>query len=135
MTTLLSSPLSDQKLAPASCGLALAEWTASAASPGSPRYEAPLHVHHEDDEAWYVLAGRLVVRIGDDEYVVPAGAAAIGPRGLPHTFWNPDPVPARYVLVMSARTSALLDALHGSQQPSLDEMRRLFAEHGCELLG
>jgi hypothetical protein len=53
---------------------------------------------------------------------------------LPHTFWNPDPAPARYVLIMSARTSALLDALHASHKPSPDEMQRLFADHGCELL-
>lgn len=135
MTALLSSPLRDQKLAPAPSGLALAEWAAAAAPPGPPRYQAPMHVHHDDDEAWYVLEGRLVVQVGDDEYVVPAGAAAIGPHGLPHTFWNPDPAPARYVLVMSARTSALLDALHASQKPGPEEMRRLYADHGCELLG
>jgi len=136
MTTLLSSPLLGQKLAPATPGLALAEWTAAAAtSPDLPEYQAPLHVHHDDDEAWYVLEGRLVVRIGDNDYAVPAGAAVIGPHSLPHTFWNPDPVPARYVLVMSARTSALLDALHGSRKPSLEDLPQLFADHGCELLG
>lgn len=135
MTVLLGSPLRDQKLAPAASGLALAEWTAPAASPGPPGYQAPLHLHHEDDEAWYVLAGRLVVRIGDNDYDVPAGAAVIGPRGLPHTFWNPDPVPARYVLIMSARTSALLDALHAGRMPDNEAMRQLFADHGCELLG
>jgi uncharacterized cupin superfamily protein len=134
MTALLSSPLRDRKLAPAASGLALAEWAAPAASPGPPEYQAPLHVHHDDDEAWYVLQGRLVIRIGDSDYDVPAGAAVIGPHGLPHTFWNPDPVPARYVLVMSARTSALLDALHGSNQGAQD-VRQLFADHGCELFG
>lgn len=133
MTAVLGSPLRDQKLAPAVSGLALAEWTAPAATPGAPRYQAPLHTHVDDDEAWYVLEGRLVVRVGDDEHVVPAGAAVIGPRGMPHTFWNPDPVPARYLLVMSARTSALLDALHGARDLGPDGMRRLFAEHGCEL--
>jgi Cupin domain len=132
---VLSSPLRAHKLAPASSQLVLAEWTASAAPPGEPQYQAPLHVHHDDDEAWYVLEGRLRVRIGEDQLDVPAGAAVIGPHGLPHTFWNPDPAPVRYVIVMSARTSSLLDALHGGGRLSQDEIRELFTAHGCELLG
>jgi len=137
MTTadVLSSPLRDRKLAPATSQLVLAEWTAPAASAGRPDYQAPLHVHHEDDEAWYVLEGRLRLRIGSDELDVPAGAAVIGLHGIPHTFWNPDPAPVRYVIVMSARTSAMLDALHGGGQRSSAELRQVFADYGCELLG
>jgi quercetin dioxygenase-like cupin family protein len=114
----------------------LAEWQAAGAIEGEPpQYQAPLHVHHDDDEAWYVLDGRLKVRIGDDEHDVPAGAAVIGPSGLPHTFWNPDAVPARYLIVMSAQTSALLDELHGVGKLNPDELREVFARHGCGLLG
>lgn len=132
-----AAPLAAAKLAPAGSGLVLAEWTApgSAGAPDQPEYQAPLHVHHDDDEAWYVLDGRLRVRVGDVEHDVPAGAAVIGPHGLPHTFWNPDTVPVRYLLVMSARTSALLDSLHGEGSPSGPEaMRDLFEAYGCTLL-
>jgi uncharacterized cupin superfamily protein len=86
-------------------------------------------------KAWYVLDGRLRVRIGDEEHDVPAGAAVIGPSGVPHTFWNPDPVPARYLIVMSAQTSAMLDVLHQGGTLSREEMGEVFARHGCELLG
>ena len=82
-----------------------------------------------------MLAGRLKVRIGDEECDVPAGAAAIGPHGVPHTFWNPDPAPARYLLVMSSQTSAMLDALHSGGSLSPAEVREIFARYGCELLG
>jgi mannose-6-phosphate isomerase-like protein (cupin superfamily) len=136
MSDVLGSPLEAGKLAPAGSKIVLAEWEAQAAAVGEPPlHQAPLHVHHDDDEAWYVLAGRLRVRIGDDEHDVPAGAAVIGPSGRPHTFWNPDPVPARYLIVMSAQTSAMLDALHGGGELSTDEMRELFTRYGCELLG
>jgi oxalate decarboxylase/phosphoglucose isomerase-like protein (cupin superfamily) len=136
VSDLLGSPLRAGKLAPAGSKLVLAEWEAEAALQGQPpQYQAPLHVHHHDDEAWYVLDGRLKVRVGDEEYEVPAGTAVIGPSGLPHTFWNPDPVPARYLIVMSAQTSAMLDALHGGGKLSRDAMREVFARHGCELLG
>lgn len=136
MSDVLGSPLSARKLAPAGSKIVLAEWHAAAAPEGQPpQYQAPLHLHHGDDEAWYVLEGRLKVRVGDEEHDVPAGAAVIGPSGLPHTFWNPDPVPARYLIVMSAQTSAMLDTLHGGGKLTPDEMREVFALHGCELLG
>ncbi len=136
MSDVLGSPLSGGTLAPAGSKLVLAEWDAEGTSQGEqPQYQAPLHLHHDDDEAWYVLAGRLKVRIGNEEYDVPAGAALIGPHGVPHTFWNPDPAPARYVIVMSSQTSALLDALHSGGSLSPVEMSEIFARYGCELLG
>jgi hypothetical protein len=136
VSDVLGSPLSDGTLAPAGSKLVLAEWDAEGTSLGEPpQYQAPLHLHHDDDEAWYVLSGRLKVRIGDEEYDVPAGAAVIGPHGVPHTFWNPDPAPVRYVIVMSSQTSAMLDALHSGGSLSPVEVREIFARYGCELLG
>jgi hypothetical protein len=136
VSDVLGSPLRAGKLVPGGSKIVLAEWEADAVPAGQPpQYQAPLHVHHDDDEAWYVLEGRLKVRVGDDEHDVPAGAAVIGSSGLPHTFWNPDPVPARYLIVMSAQTSAMLDTLHGGGKLDLDAMREVFAQHGCELLG
>ena len=38
---------------------------------------APRHVHHHDDEAWYVLSGQLGFRLGDDEVVAAAGSAVL----------------------------------------------------------
>ena len=135
MTDFARSRLCDQKLAPAASNLAVAEWSAPGLPSGPPQYQAPLHIHHQDDEAWYVLEGRLAVRIGDDQHEVPAGGAIIGPHGMPHTFWNPGPAPVRYVIVMSAQTSALLDALHSGGQLTPEQIRQLFTDHGCELLG
>jgi quercetin dioxygenase-like cupin family protein len=46
----------------------------------------PLHVHRNEDEAFYVLDGELRVWVGDAELVVPAGRAAFAPRDVPHTY-------------------------------------------------
>ena len=43
----------------------LVEWTAEV----GPHWIAPLHVHHADDEAWYVLEGELGFRLGDEEVI------------------------------------------------------------------
>ncbi|RRR99379.1 cupin domain-containing protein [Glycomyces terrestris] len=125
--------LRGRTLAPPGSGIVLAEWEAEGAADGERLEQAPLHRHGED-EAWYVLEGVLGVRIGDEEVEVPAGGAAIVPGGTAHTYWNPRPEPARYLLVMGPKTNALINAIHAAADRGPDAMRRLFEEHDAELL-
>src|SRR5712692_6689494 len=46
----------------------------------------PLHVHHRDDETFYVLEGELRLFLSGREIALPAGRAALAPRGIPHTY-------------------------------------------------
>ena len=107
----------------------IAEWADDGSHPGMPI--APPHRHLDEDEAWYVLEGRLIVRLGDDEIEAPAGAAVFGPRGVAHTYANPDPRPCRYLIVMQPKTAALIDALHAGAGVDPAE---LFAAHDAELV-
>lgn len=124
----------ESTLAPPGTDIALAEWTAPGARGDAPQYQAPLHIHHHDDEAWYVLEGRLRLRVGDEVCDVPAGSAIIAPHGRPHTFWNPDPTPVRYLIVMSAQTNALLKELHSGGDRSPEQVKALFEQYGCTLV-
>ena len=106
------------------------EWRAAPdTSPERP--VAGLHVHHEDDEAWYVLEGTLGFQIGDDLVTAPAGSAVLVPKGTPHSYWNAGDVEARYVIVMSPRTAALVAELHSGSGESYAE---IFRRHASELL-
>jgi uncharacterized cupin superfamily protein len=127
---LIASPLAGTPLAPVPASLVLVEWADPGGGSDPPRYIAPLHVHHRDDEAWYVLDGVLRFRLGDEEVEAPAGGAVMAPRGTPHTFWNPHAEPARYVLVMTPTIRALIDALHAGGEP--DEV---FRAHDSTLIG
>jgi mannose-6-phosphate isomerase-like protein (cupin superfamily) len=126
--------LAGTTLAPAGSTLVLAEWTAQGSAGDEPLYQAPLHEHPED-EAWYVVEGTLAIRAGEQVHQVSAGGAVIVPGGIAHTFWNPRPDPARYVLVMGARTFALIQAIHAADDRSPDRMRQLYAAYGATLLG
>lgn len=53
---------------------------------GRKGFAPPLHVHHREDSALYLLEGRLRVRVGDDETVIEAGQFAFLPRDVAHTF-------------------------------------------------
>ncbi|MCZ8514081.1 cupin domain-containing protein [Paenibacillus filicis] len=134
-TGLFSGALLGQTLAPCGSNVILAEWRARGTTPGeAPELIAPRHVHHEDDEAWYVLEGTLGFELGDTRLEVGAGGAAVAPRGTPHTFWNPGSAPCRYLIVMTPQIKALIDATHAAPERSPETMRRLFELHGSELL-
>src|SRR5262245_62490308 len=91
---------------------------------------APLHVHHRDDEAWYVLSGRLGFRLGEDEVVADAGYAVMARRGVAHTYRNAGDREAVYLLVMPPRIAQLIEAIH---RPGAD-VPALFEAHGSEIL-
>jgi mannose-6-phosphate isomerase-like protein (cupin superfamily) len=126
--------LAGTALAPAGSRLVLAEWTAQGNPGGEPLYQAPPLHKHGEDEAWYVLDGALRVQVGEQVHEITAGGAVIVPGEIPHTFWNPRPDPARYLLIMGAQTFSLIEAIHVTDDRSLARMRQLYAAHGATLL-
>ena len=54
----------------------------------------PLHTH-TIEEAFVVLSGTLEVRFGDETLTVAAESVVRIPPGVPHSFRNPAPEPAR----------------------------------------
>jgi mannose-6-phosphate isomerase-like protein (cupin superfamily) len=107
----------------------IADWTDPGTDPGRPI--AALHLHRSDDEAWIVLSGQLGFRIGEEQRVVRSGESLLAPRGTPHSYWNPAAEPARYLLVMTPRIHALIEALHSGER---DDFAAIFREHDSELL-
>src|SRR5215470_20272124 len=47
---------------------------------------SPLHVHHREDEWFYVFEGELTFWVGGQVVHAPPGAFVYGPRDVPHTF-------------------------------------------------
>jgi uncharacterized cupin superfamily protein len=107
----------------------IADWSDPGTHPGRPI--AALHAHHSDDEAWFVLSGRLGFQVGEAEREVGAGESILVPRGTPHSYWNAVAGPTRYLLVMTPRIHELIQALHGGER---DDYARIFEEHDSVLL-
>jgi quercetin dioxygenase-like cupin family protein len=105
----------------------------------------PLHVHHNEDETFYILEGQVTVFVGDERLDLEAGDFCLGPRGVPHAY-----------LVRSERARMLVTVSpSGSEQvfvslgvpvtsaepptemvmPPIPEMARQFAAYGAEILG
>lgn len=62
--------------------------------------EPPLHIHRNEDEAWYVLDGGMTFYVGDEVLEATPGTFVYAPRGLPHTF-TVDIEPTRVLVLAS----------------------------------
>jgi uncharacterized cupin superfamily protein len=132
---MIAEPLAGKILGSIHDSFAVAEWRDNGGPPGPPRLIAPIHKHNSDDEAWYVLEGRLCVQRGEEVVEVPAGAGVLVPRGTAHTYWNPAPDAARYLLFMTPRILSLIEAIHALKDRSSASLKAVFEQHDSELLG
>lgn len=51
-----------------------------------PELETPYHIHHDEDEAFYVLEGEITVIRNGEKIVSGPGSYIFLPRGVPHGF-------------------------------------------------
>ena len=110
-----------------------------------PGFESPWHVHHDENESFYLIDGRMTVVVGDRAVSLNAGNYAFGPRGIPHGFRIDGTEPARLLLMTSCGAFAefVREAsipAHGATPPEPNEadLPRLVAaaqRYGLSILG
>jgi len=59
----------------------------------------PPHIHHREDESFFIIEGELTFRLGAETVLAPAGTFIQGPRGVPHAFKNEGTMPARMLIL------------------------------------
>ena len=96
--------------------LVMAEWTAQPPSSGERELVAPLHIHHDDDEGWYVLEGTLGFSLDGVESLMSTGGAVIAKAGVAHTYWNAASSPTRYLIIMTPRIREMIAVLHDPER-------------------
>jgi mannose-6-phosphate isomerase-like protein (cupin superfamily) len=62
--------------------------------------EPPLHVHHNEDEAWYIVDGQMTFYVGEDSLQAGTGSFVFAPSGIAHTF-TVDVEPTRVLVFAS----------------------------------
>jgi len=133
-STTLAPRLAGNTLGSGTNSFVVAEWRDAGGPAGERRLIAPPHVHHNDDEAWYVLEGALCVQMGENVVEARAGSGVLVPRGTPHTYWNPGPRPTRYLLVMTANIYQLIQDIHAMKERTPAALETVFLKHDSELV-
>jgi quercetin dioxygenase-like cupin family protein len=98
----------------------------------------PLHVHANEDEGLYTLAGDVRFRLGDDVRPAPPGTFMFVPRGVPHCFTNAGEDAARVLIFFTpAGMERFFDgfAALAPAEMTPEAFRRLGAEVGMQVAG
>jgi mannose-6-phosphate isomerase-like protein (cupin superfamily) len=66
-----------------------------------PQNGPPPHIHHAEDEAFYVVEGRFSFLCGEKEVVLGSGSFAYVPKGTLHTFKNIDNKAGRLLVTIT----------------------------------
>ena len=76
----------------------------------------PLHVHADEDDAFYILEGEVVVIVEEEEITVGPGTFVLVPPGVAHTFANRAAAVARIVNVHGRDDRAAHQAPSGARR-------------------
>ena len=110
-----------------------------------PGAEAPLHVHHREDEGFWILEGDVTLYVGDEKIEASAGDFAWGPRDIPHRY-TVGPNGCRMLFICTpagfeglvrdmsvpAETRTLPPA--SDEEPDMEMVATIAQKYGAELL-
>jgi mannose-6-phosphate isomerase-like protein (cupin superfamily) len=117
--------------------------------PEFPAEEGLLHVHHFEDEGFYIIEGEMTFYVGDQTIKAQPGSFLFGPKDVPHAF-TVESGPARLLFILSpAGMEGLVREMgelarsltippQPEEPPDEAEMERLTAiaaRYGAEMLG
>ena len=112
-------------------------------------FASPLHVHHREDEGFWILEGEMTFYVGDQTLKAQPGSFLFGPKEVPHAF-RVDTGPARLLFVLSP--GGFEDLVREMGEPTrelsippppeappdeaeIERMAAIAARHGNEILG
>lgn len=98
--------------------------------------EPPMHIHSNEDEAFYVLDGEISVTVADHTTTLKQGEALFAPRNIPHAFKILTPKAAlmnlitpgalwNYFMEFSEPLSALLETVAAPVAPPAERMKAM----------
>lgn len=111
-----------------------------------PGAEAPLHVHHREDEGFWLLEGDVTFEVGQATIEAHAGDYVFGPRDIPHRYTVGSAgcrmlfimTPGGFedlVIAMSKPAASRTLPPPSDEEPNWEQVAAIAKAHGNELLG
>jgi quercetin dioxygenase-like cupin family protein len=103
-------------------------------------FESPYHVHHAEDEAFYVIEGQIRFISGERSWLAGAGGFAFLPRDIPHGFRVEGDTPARVLLLVTPGgfegfVAELSEPAPPAGPPDLAKVVQVAAGYNLDILG
>lgn len=97
----------------------------------------PLHVHHFQDEFFYVIEGEYYFQVGDEKFSLTAGDTIFLPKTIPHAWTQVTEKGKMNVLFQPAGKMENFFTTVASLQHELskEEMAKIFADNEMEIVG
>ena len=96
------------------------------------------HLHHEQEEWFYVVEGEYVIEVGDERYELVPGDSVLAPRKVAHVWAYVGEEAGRLIAALqpAGEIEAFFDELATlGSTPQHEELSRVFSSHGLELVG
>jgi quercetin 2,3-dioxygenase len=96
------------------------------------------HLHHEQDEWFYVVEGEYVIEVGEERYELGPGDSVLAPRKVAHVWAHVGEGTGRLIAALqpAGEIEAFFDELATlGSSPEREVLRRAFSSHGLELTG
>jgi mannose-6-phosphate isomerase-like protein (cupin superfamily) len=97
----------------------------------------PLHVHHREDEGFYILEGEYLFEAAGERFEAHAGDFVFVPKDMAHRFLNVGQTTGTMLLTLEPAGLEIffeeLAAIAGPPDPA--KLAPLFEKYGLELLG
>ena len=97
----------------------------------------PLHIHHLQDEVFYVMEGNYFFQVGEDTYELSAGDSIFLPMKVPHAWTQVSEKGKMMVLFQPAgkMENFFVKLAAMDYEPSKAAMSKLFADNEMEIVG
>ncbi len=96
------------------------------------------HLHHEQEEWFYVVEGRYVIEVGEERYELGSGDSVLAPHKVAQVWAHVGDGTGRLLgaLQPAGQIEAFFHELAPlGSSPDREELSRAFSSHGMELVG
>jgi mannose-6-phosphate isomerase-like protein (cupin superfamily) len=103
-----------------------------------PQRGVPEHIHHLEDEAFYILEGEFEIECDGELFEAGPGSFAVLPKGLPHRFQNLSKHPGKVLCIQSPsgveEFFEHMSVLAKEGPPDAERVHELATKYGIEFL-
>lgn len=97
----------------------------------------PLHIHHAQDEIFYVIEGSYYFQVGDEKFSLTTGDSIFLPRKVPHAWTQ---VSEKGKMTVTMQPAGKLEDFFVAvaaldHEPTPKEMEKLFADNEMQVVG